>query len=630
MSEPFRRLKSFLAELRRRHVYRVAAVYAGVAFLLLEGVDLMAGPLGLPPVVMTVLVVVALFGFPLALVLAWALEMTPEGVRRTEPAPAPRGAGSDGEGTSTGGSAGGAGVLLGVGLLIAALAGWWLLPGDAADRAEIDLSAIRTVAVLPLDNFSGAPEQEPFVAGMHEELINQLSRVGALRVTSRTSVMRYRGDTLAIPEIGRQLGVDAVLEGSILKADDQVRITVQLIHVPTDTHLWSESFTRDLRDVLALHSEVARAVAQEVQAILTPEEERRLTRTREVEPEALEHYVRGRYLWNRRERATMEEALSEFRTALEIDPTYAEAWAGIADTYVVPAGSALADDAVARAIDAARHALALDSTLAEAHTALAYGLAIGDWAWEDAERHFRSAIDLNPSYATAHQWYAELLVATNRPDEAVASARRATVRDPLSGIIAWNLARILHLARRPRAALEQLEAMQRLGGASSRPGDPYIGVLSWLELERPDSAWATFLAFTEGIEAQAPPAARTSIRAQRDSLRALRDRGMSPVAAVGILLAAEREGASGAGDAPPESLGRLLRALVAVESGREDEALRLLERRVEQKRLHFTVVDLAAEPRLDPIRDDPRYRAMLEEVGLAGYWPEVGPAGGGP
>ena len=616
MSEFVRRLTSFLAELKRRRVYRVGVVYAAVAFILLQAVDLMAEPLGLPGVVMTVLVVAALFGFPLALVLAWAFEVTPDGVRRTEALPGestealPResaGAESEGGPAQPAGARSrglsGATIVLGVGILLAGAAGWWLLTptGDAG----VDVSEIRSVAVLPLDNFSGDAGEEPFVAGMHEELINQLSRVGALLVKSRTSVMRYRTNgERSLPEIGRELGVDAILEGSVLRVDDEVRITVQLIHVATDTHLWSDSFVRELRDVLALHGEVARAVADQVHAVLTPEESRRLARTREVDPRALEHYVRGRYLWNQREEGALRQALSEFEAALDVDPTYAEAWAGIADTYVVPSGAGLAEDALARAIDAARRALALDSTLAEAHTSLAYGL-VGEWAWDESEHHFRRAIELNPSYATAHQWYAELLVALNRMDEAVASARRATVRDPLSPIIAWNLARTLRFARRPAEALEQLRRVPT--------GDVIIGVGAHMDLGQPDSAW-TYLLERSALPPQA-----------LDDLRRLRERGLDPVAAMNQQLlergqASTGRGGPGEGQGPPEGIALLMRVQAALDGGRTAEASALLDEVLTRGRIGGFVVDLVADPSLEPIRSDPRYQSFLREAGLAEYW----------
>jgi TolB-like protein/tetratricopeptide (TPR) repeat protein len=612
MSDPFPRLTSFLAELKRRRVYRVAVVYAAVAFILLQGVDLMADPLGLPGVVMTVLVVATLFGFPLALVLAWAFEVTPEGVRKTEP----RSVGHkdvDSEADTAqpvdpkSRGVGGIAVLLGVGVLVAGAVGWWLLTPTGDTVA--DFSGIRSVAVLPLENFSGEPGEEPFVSGMHEELINQLSQVGALLVTSRTSVMRYRGGNVpSLPDIGRELGVDAILEGSVYRVDDQVRITVQLIHAPTDTHLWSDSFVRELRDVLALHSEVARAVAHEVHAVLTPEESRRLASTREVDPRALEHYVRGRYLWSQRGEGTMREALAEFQAALEIDSAYAQAWSGIADTYVVPAGSGLAEDGRARGIEAARRALTLDSTLAEAHTSLAYGL-VGEWAWQDAERHFHRAIALNPSYATAHQWYAELLAAQNRMDEAVASARRATVRDPLSPIIAWNLARALYFARRPHEALEQL---RRASDSDHR--DPMIGTLAYVHMGQPDSAWAHLL------DSSVPPPP------VRSELERLRRAGVGPVAAMGSVA---REALETAPDAagpdavqrPPEALLPVFNLWVAIDEGRLDHALDRLAEAIGTRGIGPFIVDVAADPFLDPIRGDPRYRELLRETGLAEYWP---------
>jgi TolB-like protein/Tfp pilus assembly protein PilF len=607
-SEPARSATSFLAELKRRRVYRVGVVYAAVAFVLLQAVDLMADPLGLPGVVMTVLVVAALFGFPLALVLAWAFEVTPDGVRRTGAIPAespgtePEGDPARRAGAATR-SVSGATIVFGVGILLAGAAGWWLL--TPAGQPSLDVSEIRSVAVLPLDNFSADPAEEPFVAGMHEELINQLSRVGALLVKSRTSVMRYRTDgERSIAEIGRELDVDAILEGSVLRVGDQVRITVQLIHVSTDTHLWSESFVREVRDVLALHGEVARAVAHEVHAVLTPEESRRLARTREVDPRALEHYVRGRYLWNQRQEGPLRQALAEFQAALAVDPTYAEAWAGIADTYVVPSGAGLAEDGLARAIDAARRALALDSTLAEAHTSLAYGL-LGEWAWKESVHHFSRAIELNPSYATAHQWYAELLVAQNRMDEAVASARRATVRDPLSPVIAWNLARILRFARQPHEALEQLRRVPT--------GDVMVGVNAHVDLGQPDSAWTYFL----DQSALPPPVL--------DDLRRHRERYPDPVSAMNSLWlegAQAPMGRAGPGESerPPEAIVVLMRLVMALDEGHTAEAFDLLENALAAGTIGVFVVDLVADPLLDPLRDDPRYRSILRDVGLAEYW----------
>ena len=589
---------SFWSELKRRRVYRVAAAYAAGAFVLLEAFDLLAEALGLPPVVLTVLVVTALFGFPLALILAWAFEVRPEGVRRT--------AAVDGASSGAGGGRGRLAILVLAGVLIAGGAGWWILRPDAG--AGVNVSDIRSVAVLPLANTSGEPGEQPFVSGMHEELINQLSRVGALLVKSRTSVLRYGTDSVRnIPDIGRELDVDAVLEGSVLRVDDDVRINVSLIHVGTDTNLWSESFDREMRDVLALHSDVARAVAAQVEAVLTPAEEQVLTRTRQVDPRAVEEYVRGRYLWNERG-PEIAQALEAFQTALEIDSTFAEAWAGIADTYVVPSGTGLADDPSARAEEAARRALAIDPSLAGAHTSLAYALA-QQFDWEASEGHFLRALELNPSYGTAYQWYAEVLAAQNRMDEAVAAARRATELDPLSEIIAWSLARILYFARRYDDALRQLDAKP------PRPSDLWLRMKVLQQVGRTGEAFAFMI-----DDPRTPPRLR-------DSLRVFRDEGLTP----GAVLQRMARGGPGA-NAPPDLLAPpLLRAIARLEAlaeaGRVDEAFSLLDELFELG-LGGLIVDVAVDPAFDPLRQDPRYRAVLERANLAEFWPAAGASAG--
>jgi eukaryotic-like serine/threonine-protein kinase len=321
---------------------------------------------------------------------------------------------------------------------------------------------IQSIAVLPLANLSHDPEQEYFADGMTEELITELSQIGSLKVISRTSVMRFKGSGKALPQIARELNVDGIVEGSVLRSGDQVRITAQLIHAPSDTHIWAKSYERDLHEVLTLQSEVAQAIAKEIKAKVTPEERTRLTRAHQVDPQSYELYLKGRYFWNKRTPEALKKGLEYFQSAADKDPTNGLAFAGLADTYAI-LGSAgeygvmSPKEAMPKAEAAAKEALQLDSTLAEAHVTLGYLGFIFDWDWQDAEREFQQAIKLNPSYAHAHHWYAYFLAYTGRPTDAISEIRKAETLDPLSLIISTDVGEILDFLRQYDHAIEQLK-----------------------------------------------------------------------------------------------------------------------------------------------------------------------------
>jgi TolB-like protein/Flp pilus assembly protein TadD len=293
---------------------------------------------------------------------------------------------------------------------------------------------ITSIAVLPLENLMGDSEQDYFVDGMHDELIANLAKIGALTVISRTSAMRYKGTDKSLPEIARELGVDAVIEGTVRRAGNQVRITVQLIEAATDKHLFAESYQRELRDVLALQSDVAQAVASEIKITLTPEEETRLASARHVSPEAYEDYLKGLYYWNRRTPQDKLKATQYFKEAIRKDPTYAPAYAGLADTYAWSFGRfALPPrELYPKARTVVLKALELDDRLAQAHTSLAFIKDTYDWDWPGAEKEYRRAIELNPSYPSARAWYALSLALKGRFEEAFAEIKRAEELDPLS------------------------------------------------------------------------------------------------------------------------------------------------------------------------------------------------------
>jgi serine/threonine-protein kinase len=327
------------------------------------------------------------------------------------------------------------------------------LPGRPAPRK------MQSLAVLPFQNLSRDPEQEYFTDGIAEALITDLSQVSALRVISRTSAMRYKDAKKTMPEIARELSVDAVLEGSVQHSGERVRISAQLIHAPTDTHLWAGSYDRELQDVLGLESSVARAIADEIQVTLTPQEKAQLTATRQVNPDAYEAYLRGRYEWNKRTAEGLRRAVDFFQQALAKDPGYALAYAGLADSYFSLAYSAEVlhpQEVVPKAKAAALKALELDGSLAEAHTTLGAIRVFYDWDGTGAEQEFKRAIALNAGYATAHHWYGLYLGWTGRVPEAKAELRRAQQLDPLSSIISINLAWTSYLTRDYDSAIEQL------------------------------------------------------------------------------------------------------------------------------------------------------------------------------
>ncbi len=325
---------------------------------------------------------------------------------------------------------------------------------------------IKAIAVLPLANLSRNPEEDYFVDGMTEAVITDLAQIGSLRVISRTSAMRYKDSNKPLPEIARELNVDGLVEGSVLRAGDRVRITAQLIHAATDQHIWAKSYERDASDVLALQSEVARAIADEVQAKLTPQERARLARPRRADPAAHEAYLKGRYYWARATEESVRKSIEYFEEAIAKDPRYALAHAGLADAYnqlcnpileIVPQGAV-----IPKVQAATTRALELDDTLADAHISLGRIKFYYDWDWAGAEKSFRRAIELSPNYSYAHYVYALLLSALGRHTEAIHESRRAQESDPVSLLVNSVAGLVYCFARQFGTAEEQLRKALQL------------------------------------------------------------------------------------------------------------------------------------------------------------------------
>ncbi len=287
---------------------------------------------------------------------------------------------------------------------------------------------------------------------MTDELITELGQISELRVISRTSVMTYKGARRPLPQIADELNVDAVVEGTVLRSGNRVRITAQLIRASSDKHLWAQSYEVELRDILALQSKVARSIAEQIRIKLNPGGQTKLSHPKAVNAEAYEAYLKGRYFWNKRTGEGLKKAVDYFNEAIEKDPNYAQAYTVLADSYALMGDweySVLPPrEAFPKAKAAAVEALALDNTLGEGHTSLAFVLDLFDWDWGAAEREYRQAVELSPSYATAHQWYAWHLIVLGRNSEAITEMRRAESLDPLSLIISADMADVLLIARR--------------------------------------------------------------------------------------------------------------------------------------------------------------------------------------
>jgi TolB-like protein/DNA-binding winged helix-turn-helix (wHTH) protein/Flp pilus assembly protein TadD len=340
----------------------------------------------------------------------------------------------------------------------------WIATPSLRERFRTpEPNPIRSLAVLPLQNLSGDPAQEYFADGLTEDLITELATIPGVKVISRTSIMQYKGSPKRLSQIAQELGVDAIIEGAVVRSGDRVRITAQLVRATTDQHLWAEAYERDMRDLLALQDEVSRSIAAQIEKQIALPVPRRAA-TLVVSAQAHEDYLKGRYFWNQRSESGYLKAIDYFQAAVSENPQYAQAYAGLADAYALlgsmparmPRGMAMPRSmAMPKAKEAALTALKLDDTLADAHTSLAFVKMHYEWNFRDAEKEFKRAIDLDPSYSIAHQWYAFDLIAMGRLDEAIAEIKRARQTDPLSAIINTDVAEILYFARDYDAALAQ-------------------------------------------------------------------------------------------------------------------------------------------------------------------------------
>lgn len=458
------------------------------------------------------------------------------------------------------------------------------------------------LAVLPFSNLSSDPQQEYFSNGLTEEMITQLGDLepNRLGVIARTSSMQYKGTKKDTRQIGRELGVDYILEGSVHREGDRVRITAQLIQTKDQTHLWARDYDRNLRDILLLQSDVAGAIAREIKLKLTPEERTRLASAPALDLEAYELYLKGRYFWNKRTEDGFVKAIDSFERAIARDAKYAQAYAGLADAYALLGSMSNLEmsraDAMTKAKAAALKAIQLNDSLAEAHTSLAFVEMHYEWDWPASEKEFKRALELNPNYATAHQWYAVWLTAQGKTDTSLEEERRAQESDPLSTIIKTDTAQLLVYAGRYDEAAQQaqraLEIDPDFSLARIYLGEAYTGKQDYpaaiaefqkaLAISKRDLGAQTELARTYALAAQRGK----SEAILRDLLRGSKN---VPDLAIGV-------------------------ASVYAALGKNEQSFASLETAYQYRAGGLILFSVA--PDFQPLRSDPRFANLAQRVGL--------------
>ena len=591
---------AFLAEIRRRRVGRVAIAYGAVAWAVTESASVVLPALGVPEWAMTFLVVFLLTGFPIAMVLAWVFDVSPQGIQRTEPLP---------DAVAPPQMQFRTRAAFGVAVILFMAGLGYLLYERGLGRAEA-AGKHGSIAVLPFTNLSGDASKDYFSDGMSEELLNLLARVPGLQVAARTSAFAFKGRNVDIREVGKELGVETVLEGSVRQSGDQVRITAQLIDTETGFHLWSETYDRKLQDIFAVQDEIAQAIVEELKIELAPKEQQLAQRdqapTQNVA--AYELYLQGRAIWKRRGEDNLKRAVELYQSALARDPGFARAHAALASAYVVLPGYTRADgdepQYMQMAERSARQALALDPKIGEAHAVLAQ-INSGRGNFLDAESGFFFAISLEPNEPTPHHWYSILLQKVGRLDAALEQARRAYELDPSAPVHATNLANVWLMRGDDEQALRYAALARDLGSGSGGSE----GVEATVALRRGQWDDAKRLLLTQK---DIPDEFRSQVGPFVD---AIADPAQRP-----SLVAAFR-----AVDPKIATQADLL--MPYMQLGQNDLVFQILDESLGRGRSawsHDWDIMHAWTVEAGPIRKDPRFARIVERIGLVDYWKQYG------
>ena len=587
-------LKRLVREIHRKSLWQVLGIYVVASWAVLSGVDTLGGALNLPDWFPSVALALLIVGLPVVLATAFIQDggrgRVAGGLDLARDPTDAAGGGASGLFTWRNAALGGVGAFALLGFVGT---GWVLFGGGIGGTTDDDPTIERSVAVLPFVNMSGDSNNEYFSDGITEELLNALAQLPDLRVPGRTSSFAFKDGGLTIRQIADTLDVAHVLEGSVRRQGETVLITAQLIDAQTDAHLWSDTFERELTDIFAIQREIATAIADQLQVSLSGAEQARLVGEATASTEAHEAYLRGRYFWNQRTAESIRTAISEFQRAVDLDSNYAEAYSGLADSYLI------IDNYVFRTMPdyrtnselglaAAQRAVSLRPDLGMAHASLGFGLwMVGDW--ENAERELERAIELNPGYAIAHMWRAFVLASTGRADEAVGPAQRALELDPVSRVISLVSGEVFLFGGRMEEAIEQLRetiglapewsnAWFALGHALLIEGRYDEGLEAWLNYAR-----------LANLDVAIPTAAYQAMVRYRETGKPQ--------------------------TFPDHDRNPRTQIVMYAESGQPDRAIELFEVFV-RSGAYGWAGHAHSLPTGDLLGDDPRYQALLEEAGI--------------
>ena len=600
---------SFFEELKRRNVFRVTIGYVITAWFLLQVIDLVLENVNAPDWVMQVFMLALAIGFPLAVFFAWAFEMTPDGVKREAEVDRSRSI------TSQTGRKMDRNIIIAMTLALAYFTyDKFLVPEPVSPQQSATPTTIvvattpetaseptpqqdeKSVAVLPFVNMSDDKDNEYFSDGISEELLNVLVRVKGLRVPSRTSSFTFKDSTKKLAEIGRELKVDHILEGSVRKSGDRIRVTAQLIEVSTDTHLWSETYTRELDDIFAVQDEIAEAIVSALKVTLTGEDQPTIQSRTTTSVDAYNKYLLGRHMWNRRSPEALLNATKPLQEAVTIDPDYGDAWAALADAYVlIPEYQAgTIREYIPLAHDAIEKALLINPESARALTTSAYIKFMYDYDLNGAHEDFANAISIEPGYATAHQWYGELLAAEGRLDDAMVELELARQADPLAPIMLHDMAWFLMYSDRKEEAVayyhQALELDPLFQAAIGNLATYYLTTQQYDLARARFNELATIIDFDPTTDLAVIAAVENPALKEQAITRLLQDSSY-----------------------PDGTMGKALNLMLLQEY---DLALDSLEKAFEEGdsyAIHMKRMDV-----YDPVRDNPRFQALLTKMNI---WP---------